>query len=177
MKEIVSIFLIGISLSMDTFSLSLTLGTIKTSKRIFLLPILVGIFHFFMPLIGNFLGFKIIDLLSITTNKLLGVILILLAINIFYHYFKEETINVNLSIIGLMLLALSVSIDSFSVGLGFSALTTHQVLASFIFSLCSSSFTYLGLTIGKYCTKHLGKLANFIGIIMLFILGLIHLFK
>ncbi len=177
MKEIVSIILIGISLSMDTFSLSLSLGTLKTTSKLFLLPIFVGILHFFMPLLGNILGSKLISILSLTTNKILGLILIILSINIAYHFFKDESTDYNLSIIGLLLIALSVSIDSFSVGLGISALTHNYYFASLIFALCSCSFTYLGLTIGKYCSNKLGKLANILGIALLLILGIIHIIK
>ena len=151
MKELVSILLIGISLSMDTFSLSLSLGTLNEyKKRLRILPFLVGILHFFMPLFGNILGSNIIMLLSLTTNKILCFILIFLAFNIAYYFFKEEETNFNLSIIGILLLALSVSIDSFSVGLGIRAITNKYYLASLIFAICSSSFTYLGLTIGRY---------------------------
>lgn len=177
MKELVSILLIGISLSMDTFSLSLSLGTLKSNNRLFILPIFVGILHFFMPLLGNLLGLKIISLLSLTTNKILGLILIILAINIAIHFFKEEKVELKLSYLSLILLAASVSIDSFSVGLGISALTNKYYYASLIFAICSLSFTYLGLTIGKYCSKRLGKYANIMGILLLLILGIIHIFK
>jgi len=52
--------MIGVSLSMDTFSISLSLGTFNISKRKTLfLSILVGIMHFFMPLFGTILGTKI----------------------------------------------------------------------------------------------------------------------
>ena len=177
MKELVSIFLIGVSLSMDTFSLSLSLGTLKTNAKIFILPILVGILHFFMPLLGNLLGSQLISLLSLTSHKILGFILIILAINIAIHFFKQEDTNFNVSMLGLTLIAISVSIDSFSVGLGISALTSKYFLASTIFALCSATFTYLGLSIGKYCSNKLGKLANILGITLLLILGIIHLIK
>ena len=110
-------------------------------------------------------------------NQLLGIILIVLAFNIAYHYFKDEEVEFNLKMWGLFLIALSVSIDSFSVGLGLSAITSKYVLASFVFAICSASFTYLGLTIGKYASHKLGKLANILGIILLLILGIMHMFK
>ena len=57
MQELVSIFLIGVSLSMDTFSLSLSMGTlIKNKKFLTLFPFVVALFHFIMPLIGNKIG-------------------------------------------------------------------------------------------------------------------------
>lgn len=163
---------------MDTFSLCLSLGTLYNKKsKIYLLPLIVGILHFFMPLLGNLIGRPIINLLSLTTNRILGLILLFLAFDIAYHYFKEDHVEVNLNLLGLFLLALSVSIDSFSVGLGLSALTNKYMLASLIFSICSSLFTYLGLTIGKYASQKLGKIANILGITLLLILGIIHLFK
>ena len=55
------VILIGISLSMDAFSLSLAYGTLNIKNRnINLLTLIVGLYHFFMPLIGMFVGKKII---------------------------------------------------------------------------------------------------------------------
>ena len=45
--------LTGIALSLDAFSLSIIYGTVIIDKKIiFKLSLLVGIFHFFMPLFG-----------------------------------------------------------------------------------------------------------------------------
>ena len=61
MQELVSILLIGISLSMDTFSLCLSLGALNSTKnKLYLLPLMVGVLHFFMPLLGNVIGKSII---------------------------------------------------------------------------------------------------------------------
>ena len=57
MQEILSLLLIAIALSMDTFSVSLSLGTanIPIEKGIFL-SIAVGIMHFIMPILGMLIG-------------------------------------------------------------------------------------------------------------------------
>lgn len=176
MREIVSILLIGISLSMDTFSLSITLGSLNIqNKYLKYFPILVGIFHFFMPLIGNLIGLKIMYIFNLASNVLLGIILIILGINLAIHYSKDEEIKIDISLLSLVLLALSVSIDSFTVGFGISNITESLLKASTIFALSSASFTFLGLTIGKYSSKKLGKYASIIGIILLLVLGLYHL--
>ena len=53
MIQILYLFLIGISLSMDAFSLSLVYGLNKiTKKDKLLLSIIVAIYHFIMPIIG-----------------------------------------------------------------------------------------------------------------------------
>lgn len=176
MREIVSILLIGISLSMDTFSLSLTLGTVSENKLIKILPLFVGIFHFFMPILGNFIGITLINLLNLASNIILGTVLIVLGINLAIHYFKDESAEINLNIIGIIIFALSVSIDSFSVGLGINDITNNYYIASIIFALCSAAFTYLGIIIGKYSSKLIGKYAIILGIFLLLILGIFHLF-
>lgn len=176
MREIVSILLIGISLSMDTFSLSLTLGTVSENKLIKILPLFVGIFHFFMPILGNIIGITLINLLDLASNIILGTVLIVLGINLAIHYFKDETAEINLNIIGILIFALSVSIDSFSVGLGINDITNNYYIASIIFALCSAAFTYLGIIIGKYSSKLIGKYAIILGIFLLLILGIFHLF-
>ena len=51
MKEIITLFIIAIALSMDTFSLSLGIGTSNiTKKRMLIFSIIVGIMHFIMPI-------------------------------------------------------------------------------------------------------------------------------
>ena len=57
MKPVLTTILVGISLSMDAFSLSLAYGTINLNKRQKLtLSLIVGAYHFIMPLIGLFFG-------------------------------------------------------------------------------------------------------------------------
>lgn len=177
MKELVSILMIGISLSMDTFSLSLSLGALSQDKILKIIPFVVGLFHFFMPLLGNILGLGLMSIFNLTSHILLGFILIALAINIAIHYFKDEDFNFNLSFIGIILFALSVSFDSFTVGMGLTAITKKYIIASTIFALCSAAFTSMGIIIGKYSNKLIGKSANMLGIIILFLLGIFHLFS
>ena len=177
MQEIVSILLIGISLSMDTFSLSLSVGSITNNESNIKCPaIFVGIFHFFMPLLGNFVGLGLIKLLNLASNVILGSILIILGINLAIHYIKDEKADIKLNLLGIIIFALSVSIDSFSVGLGINDITNNYLLASIIFACCSAAFTYLGIIIGKYSSKLIGKYAIILGILLLVCLGIFHLF-
>ena len=55
-----AILVIAVSLSMDAFSLSLVYGTLNLEKKtIILQSLIVGLFHFFMPRIGIYVGDKI----------------------------------------------------------------------------------------------------------------------
>ena len=161
---------------MDTFSLSLSLGPIiHNSQYINILPILVGIFHFFMPILGNYLGIKIMLLFQLASNILLGIILIIIGINLIISYFNDLEKNINFNFINTIIFAFSVSIDSFSVGLGISDITNNYLMAAIVFAICSFSFTYIGILLGKYSHKYIGNYATLLGIILLIILGIYHI--
>lgn len=178
MKEIITLLIIAIALSMDTFSLSLGIGTCNLSKKKMLLfSIIVGIMHFIMPLIGNFVGEKIVSIFTINSNFLLGVILIYLAITMFIDIFKSEDKNIDLKFLNMILFAIGVSVDSFSTGLGLQAITSNMIAAVMIFSITSFCFTYLGLLIGKYANRVLGTYATLFGAILLVVIGIFHLCK
>ena len=65
------LLLIGICLSMDTFSLSLSLGTFNiVKKKCILFSCLVAMFHFIMPLLGVILGNSI----NLSPSKINGIL-------------------------------------------------------------------------------------------------------
>lgn len=178
MRELVTVFVIAIALSMDTFSLSLGIGTYNFPRRKMLLfSIIVGIMHFIMPLLGNLVGSKIITFFTISSDFLLGIILIYLAIAMLIDLFKKEEKELQLKLINMFLFAFGVSIDSFSTGLGLQAITGNMFAAVIIFSITSFCFTYLGLLIGKYASKLLGTYASLFGAILLISIGILHLCK
>ncbi len=178
MKEIMTLFTIAIALSMDTFSLSLGIGTGSISKkRCLLFAIIVGIMHFIMPLIGNMIGIKLVEIFMLKSNFLLGIILIYLAITMLIELIKPEQKEKNMTILNMFLFALGVSIDSFSTGIGLSAITSNMFLAVTIFSITSFLFTYIGLLIGKYASHLLGAYATVFGAILLIAIGFFHLCK
>lgn len=174
--QIFSILLIGIALSMDTFSLSLGVGTFNISnKQALRLSLIVGIMHFFMPILGMLLGDKIIKMFELQCDILLGIILLFIAIQMLIDILKHEENSFNLSFLGMFLFAFGVSLDSFSVGLGIKAITDNINLATSIFAICSFLFTFSGIMIGKFANKYIGTYASILGVIILFILGIVHI--
>ena len=173
MKELLVLLIIGISLSIDAFSVATVIGMLKPSlKKSLALSITVGIFHFIMPLLGVFLSYQILKFININTSLLLGIILIIISLNMLIEYIKPSKKVFSINKIGILIFAFGVSIDSFSVGIGLNAITENLLLTSTIFSLCSFSFTFLGLTLGKYINKILKQNSYLIGTILLFLLGI-----
>lgn len=170
------IILIGISLSMDAFSLALAYGTLNLkNKDINLLSIIVGLYHYFMPLLGMFVGKKIINLLPISSNFLVFIVLFLIGIQMIIESFKEEKEIKKLNLFEMILFGLAVSIDSFSLGLGLKTLYKNPYISALVFSISSMLFTYIGLKLGKKINQKIGNISTIFGGITLIIIGIIYL--
>lgn len=176
--KIITIILIAVSLSMDAFSLALIYGTqCITKKGKILLSIIVGVYHFIMPLIGLTLGLYVTSRVIINTNILVGIILSLIAIEMIISSFKNKEEKFLLSIPGYLLFGLSVSIDSLTTGIGLPAVTDKYILSASVFSVTSLLFTFLGLNLGNILNKKYGKISTIIGGIILLVIGLLYILK
>lgn len=177
MPSFITILLIAISLSMDAFSLALIYGISGISKKQRLaLSIIVGIYHFIMPLNGLMLGIFIDNIKFINLDIIASVILIYIGIDLIISNFKEEE-TISLSRIGLLIFGLSVSIDSLTVGIGLKAITDNYLLASLTFSMCSMFFTYLGLVLGNLIGSRIGAYSKVAGGIILIVIAIIMFIK
>lgn len=170
------VIIIAISLSMDAFSLALAYGTLNLNKKdIYKLSLVVGFYHFFMPLVGLFFGNFILKYVS-NPNFLVFVILFIIGIDMIYETFKEEDIKNIVSFRQILLFGLAVSIDSFSVGIGLNVISKNYLYCSTIFSIFSLSFTYLGLILGKKINNIIGKTSTIIGGLILIVIAIMYLF-
>ena len=178
MNELLILLMIGISLSIDAFSVSTCIGMCNLSfKKTLNTSLLVGLFHFIMPLLGVFISYQINKIILIDSEMILGIILLLISLQLFIEYLKPSNKEISLNNYGMIFFSLGVSIDSFTVGIGLNAITDNLLLSSTVFSVCSFSFTFLGISLGRYVNKIFKKYSYLIGTIVLFILGLAFLFK
>lgn len=169
----ITIILIGLSLSMDAFSLSLLYGSKKINNdKLFKLVITVGIFHFIMPLLGHFLGNRILILVKISSSILMFIILILVGIQMILDSFKKEE---NIKNEGVILFALAVSMDSFSIGISLGELVNSLLLAPIVFMIISATSTYVGLKLGNFISNKIGKYATLIGGAFLILIAIVHI--
>lgn len=170
-----SIFFIGIALSMDAFSVAINLGMQKLSKfKLFLIPSLIAIFHFFMPLMGVKCGDLLVNLLDFNPKIIMVIVFLYLIITFILERKKEKKVIIT-NVISILLLALSVSIDSFTVGLGLLSITEKYLASSLMFSICAGFITYIGLLLGKYSVKFLKDKAYILGITLLGIMTIVNI--
>lgn len=168
------IFLIAISLSMDAFSLSLLYGTLNLKNHfVWKLSIIVASYHFFMPLLGHFFGKLLFQILPLNPEFIVSIILCFIGIQMIFESLKQEKEVKEFQLLELLLFGFAVSMDSFSVGIGLSAISPHLLLCALTFSICSGFFTCLGLNLGKKLNSIFGILAPTVGGIVLIVLGII----
>lgn len=168
--------MIAIGLSMDAFSLAILYGTSGIQKKnINLLSSIVGIYHFCMPILGFLIGKAVLKILPMDPDILVGGIFLILAIQMFLSAFKEEEVTPLDKIGSLLLFGFTVSIDSFTVGIGLGTISDTIFLPPLIFSITSFLFTLIGLKLGKFFSQSFGTIATIIGSIILIVLAIFHI--
>ncbi len=174
--SILLVTLIALSLSMDAFSLSLLYGTLKMDKNSKIkLASIVGLFHFIMPILGNLVGNTIIKILPIKANIIVFMILFFIGIEMIIESFKENSKTNYLDILGMILFAFAVSLDSFTTGLCLDIIYKNKLVSVILFSSFSFLFTYLGLYLGEYINNKAGKISTFFGGFILIIISILYI--
>ena len=143
---------------MDAFALSISYGISKVNiKNVILTSLLVGIFHFFMPLIGNYIGTSLFEYTIFKPKYILFLVFLILSIDMFIHFFQKEEKTRNLNMVGTLFFAFTVSFDSLSVGLGIRFLYDNILVC------------VLGFYLGEKLSNKVGKYSFLFGSITLFI--------
>lgn len=167
---------IAVSLSMDAFSLSLAYGTFGLIKKEMLkLSVIVGVYHFFMPLLGLVVGKIFLHVFPLNPDIIVFIVLSFIGVQMIIESLKHETVEKKTSFFELLLFGLAVSIDSFSVGIGLSSISSRYIICAIIFSFSSFLFTYLGLNLGKIINHIIGKISTIAGGIILIVIGIFYL--
>lgn len=178
MDAILTCLLVAVSLSMDAFSLALIYGTYGLSKKeISLLSCFVGIFHFFMPLLGLWFGNILTSYFVFDLEFVVGIIFLVIGGGMVISSNSDDEVKILNGIFSYLLFGLSVSIDSFTTGIGLSVISKNYIGISILFMVVSGCFTYMGLRMGNRLNDRFGKYATIFGGILLSILGIFRLLK
>lgn len=163
--EVISLLLMAIALGMDAFSISLGIGMQQLRlKKIAWIGILIGFFHIIMPFIGIILGKFISNEIGSFAMIAGGVLLAGIGIQmIFSAFIKESKQILDIAGFGLLAVAFTVSLDSFSVGLGLGMSGAKVVIVIVTFGVVSMLLTWLGLLLGRRVHGILGMYSEIIG--------------
>jgi len=170
-NEILTLSIMAIAVGMDAFSVGLGMGMVPLRlKQIFKIGLTVGIFHIWMPLLGMLTG----KLLSETFGQIAALvgsfILVFIGLQMLVSSFTEGQERSFSPIgFGVIMFAMSVSLDSFSLGLSLGIFGAKTAIAILLFGIFSTILSWIGLLAGRKMKGWLGKYSEaFGGTILLF---------
>lgn len=175
--DTISIILIAIGLSMDSFAVSVANGLAIRDlnvKRILTISFLLALFHALMPLIGWFAGIGIERYIREFDHWVAFLLLSLIGVKMMYEGFKKNGItrDSELKILTLIGQSFATSIDAFAIGISFALLNLSIVTPVLIIGLITFIVSIIGLQLGKYFGKRIGKFIEIFGGVILLGIGI-----
>ncbi|MFD0714890.1 manganese efflux pump MntP family protein [Paenibacillus sp. GCM10027626] len=174
--QLLTILIMAVALGLDAFSLGIGIG-LKGIRLLDILKIstLIALFHILMPLMGMFAGKYMSSLLGHVATTVAGALLLLLGSHMVYSSLRGEAVRSidHRKAWGMLVFALSVSIDSFSVGLSLGMFSADIVLTVLSFGFFGGVLSIVGLLIGRRVSPNLGEYGEACGGIILFTFGLL----
>jgi putative Mn2+ efflux pump MntP len=175
--DIISIILIAIGLSMDSFAVSITNGlTIRelNLKKNLIISFSLAIFQALMPLIGWFAGIGIEKYIKEFDHWIAFILLSFIGIKMVYEGINknDNTEGSELNFLTLIGQSFATSIDAFAIGISFALLNLSIVTPILIIGVITFGFSLIGLRLGKYFGKRIGKSVEIFGGLVLFGIGI-----
>lgn len=182
MALFVELFLLGVGLSMDAFAVSVCkgLGMRKLDKKqALIIGLYFGGFQALMPLIGWLLGSQFQQYITSIDHWiafiLLGFIGGKMMVEAVREWNEEETVEVMDAPIdhkNMFVLAIATSIDALAVGITFAFLNTPIIEAITIIGITTMVLSIIGVIVGNFFGSRYKSKAEFIGGLILVLLGL-----
>ncbi len=175
---IVEIILIGLGLAMDAFAVSVCKGLSMKKlnwKKAIIIGLYFGIFQMLMPIVGYFLGTAFEGFVTSVDHWIAFILLLIIGGKMIAEALGNEdskNCNDNVNFKTMIVLAIATSIDALAVGITFAFLQTNIILASSIIGIITFFVSLIGVKIGNRFGNVYEKKAEFVGGLILVIIGL-----
>jgi putative Mn2+ efflux pump MntP len=176
--DFLTILIIALGLSFDTFAVSLSYGVIRSGilfRQASWIAIVLALFQGGLTVGGYFLGSIISDTLKTADHFIALGLLGFLGAKMIYEGLKKTTDNGSKdysSNFVLLTIALGTSIDAFAVGISFAILEVRIWEAGVIIGAVTFLASMTAIRIGKSAGARLGNKVEIIGGILLIAIGL-----
>ena len=172
--DLLSIFFIGIGLSMDACAVSLAKGMSLDKKDLlkyaFILAFAFGFFQALMPAIGYFTEY-----IQAFDHWIAFILLSFIGINMIHEGKEEKEDNeksTSLAFKDVLILAIATSIDALAVGVSFAFLKVNLLEAVLTIGCTTFILSFFCVLFGKKLGSLFEKYAEFLGGGILILLGL-----
>ncbi|ERN51931.1 manganese efflux pump MntP family protein [Alkalihalophilus marmarensis] len=165
MHEVVTLIIMAGALGMDAFSVALGMGMLGLRLRqIFRIGVTIGAFHVVMPLMGIVTGKVLSNYFGMIATYIGGALLLIIGIQMMIAALKSDDDSLVKPMgWGLFLFAVSVSLDSFSAGLGLGMLGAKTLLTVAVIGATSMVLSWAGLLMGRKFGQYIGSYGELIG--------------
>ena len=176
MNEFITLFVLAVGLSMDAFAVAVCKGLAMKKmswKNAVIVGLWCGTFQALMPVIGYFLGVSFADRIKSVDHWIAFVLLALIGGNMIREAFgkEEERASADLDVKTMFIMAVATSIDALAVGVTFAFLDQNMPLAVSLIGVTTFMLSMLGVKVGNlFGVKYKSK-AEFIGGLILILLG------
>jgi putative Mn2+ efflux pump MntP len=174
--EFITILVIAIGLSFDTFAVSVSSGVILPRinfREGISIAIVLAFFQALMPLIGWGAGKTVVNLFRDFDHWIAFILLAVLGVKMIYESFGKEGEKLNpLQLKVRISMAIATSIDALVVGFSFAFLEYKILFSTLIIGSVTFLVSMLGLLFGKKVGARLGKRMEVAGGIILIAIGL-----
>lgn len=177
--HLIAILLMAAALGMDAFSLGVGIGMKGVRLRdVLKLSSVIALFHILMPLAGMVTGQYVSSLLGGVATSVAGALLLLLGGHMVYSSVRGEKVESidHRSGLGVLVFSLSVSVDSFSVGVSLGMFSGPLLFTVLMFGFFGGLMSVVGLLLGRRVGRSLGGYGEAFGGAILFAFGLLFLF-
>ena len=181
---LIELIIIAVGVSMDAFAVSVCKGLscpCKTRKTALLCGIWFSLFQMIMPLIGYLIGSVFAGMIERFDHWIAFVLLLFIGGKMIIESLSKEKLPLeadeseedknDLSISKMLLLAIATSIDALAVGVTFAMVETNIVLAISLIGIFTFSLSFIGALIGKHFGEKHRKIANFLGGLVIVLIG------
>lgn len=179
--EILELLLIGVSLSMDAFAVSLCQGLSMPRlnwRHAAVIALFFGGFQALMPAIGWLLGSQFAGYIQSFDHWVAFVLLLLIGGNMVREAFSSEeeeedgcSAGERLDLKRLFLMAVATSIDALAIGVTFAFLEVKILEAASVIGVTTFVISLAGVAIGNYFGTRYQKRAEITGGVILILLG------
>ena len=177
--SIFSVFFIAVGLDMDACAVSVSNGiALKKVRRkdALKMALFFGLFQFFMPLVGYFLGSTVRQYIEAYDHWVAFILLALIGLNMIKEARsekeEEQRGSIVLSAKLLTLQAIATSIDALAVGITFAFLKVNIALSVSLIGIITFILSFIGVMVGnRFGSKYKNK-AELAGGIVLILIGI-----
>lgn len=174
--DILSLVLLACALAMDSFAVSLCKGlSVKRLKirHYFIVGLYFGGFQALMVLLGYFLGVGLSSFIDRYDHWIAFILLAFIGLKMMKESFSPAKCDTSEQFSPAIMLPLAVatSIDALAVGVSFAFLKTNIYLSACIIGLITFALCAIGIKIGKQVGVKFSSKAEFIGGVVLVLIG------